>query len=1288
MPGGILQLISKNIEDSILVGDPEITLFKTIYKRHTNYSKYEHKINFESNINFGSDMHLKLKNYGDLLSNLTLVLDLPEIFVYYPLMTRYATQKLLNNYNINVSFMSNNDEPINNNELENISVLIDNKIFETQQIIDKLNNIIDVIEVEFDPDINVVVLLMNINDYYDEFIKALMNFENNNFFFTFITALIKDNVTPIELVTCDILQMALFHKIREYDDNWEYFLKTIPGSYISDIYKFISNVEFGIYNCTISQNNLTIFNSTIDNIYENLKNLPNIISQQYVNYKSIDSYKIYYNFLSSIKYNIREKSELEQTRINIVESMLINIKNNYSNLINTFTSLINKHNVILLKQIRTQQGANMYNVSSSFVNLSEINNNIIDDKISKYFEYDHDNQYELILNKYINVNFNSLLKAYLNILQDTLFSEYFKNDINTLWKRLSISTIMIVPQLITDHEELDSICLLNFIPLIVIEDAQKLLLDYVENIDGFGGTLYTSLETLLNSEIPNLIVLIKQHIFLSTDELTELVTVAKFNKKSSNDILLLCVAKQNIYINNKPIPLHISDVFKLILANFILINNISDIVVVDCLNLIVDSFCVSEIPLYSQYKKKYRIYDNGITDYVPVADCAGLIWTKISDQINKKFNIFYNNILNNNYFENNIGIEFNNYVTEICFSNTSLISNVYKIIENNYTYIDYAKLSSDVIYYNDITVNNIINYLTSKQSINDDFYQKYNSYKKILRVKNIMLKYSHFEKTQIIFDKMSLLIRHNDYFGYNNDVDDKLDIFLLGSINSLSNYLTAENVVHNFKNDFLLMLSGNTNPYQQNSFLYEWYNDNDVSNLSQQFKNDTELYLDDLCNNLSSTDLYKAISLLYNKFNGLKNDNDVFNYIKYLLMIKTQHVSNFIFSFEKYNSIKLLYEHIYEHFNKKLNDNKSMLSEIDNTDPDDLLNNLNNNKLYTKIKNSMTNTKGKFSWVNWIGHFIIDTMTLKIGDQIIDRHSGEWLHVNRELNKRSENETGYSTLIGNVDVLTSYDTNMKPKYRLYIPIQFWFCKRTESSLPMISLFLTETNINVKLKDLSSVAKWDKNCVFNKTPEINGFIIAQYIYIDTLERELITKNKHEQLIEITQCLNDEFVNINDLTINNDIYFYEKKLHFSNLCKEIIWTIQDINLINLKQYSVFGYSIDNKNKSIVTKIKIQFNGKDRETYKDSEYYTFCVPYKTHTSLPNIGTYVYNYALFPENIQPSGCVNMSRIDKVALLMQIDDNYIIDMIENNKNFKITAYSVGYNILRIMSGMAGLAFN
>jgi hypothetical protein len=106
--------------------------------------------------------------------------------------------------------------------------------------------------------------------------------------------------------------------------------------------------------------------------------------------------------------------------------------------------------------------------------------------------------------------------------------------------------------------------------------------------------------------------------------------------------------------------------------------------------------------------------------------------------------------------------------------------------------------------------------------------------------------------------------------------------------------------------------------------------------------------------------------------------------------------------------------------------------------------------------------------------------------------------------------------------------------------------------------------------------------------------------------------------------------------------------------------------------------------VVTAKLQLNGQDRFSEREGSYFSWVVPYQCHTRTPDEGINVYSFALRPEEHQPSGTCNFSRIDNATLQLVLSNATV----EGTKTAKVRVYATNYNILRIMSGMGGLAYS
>jgi hypothetical protein len=281
------------------------------------------------------------------------------------------------------------------------------------------------------------------------------------------------------------------------------------------------------------------------------------------------------------------------------------------------------------------------------------------------------------------------------------------------------------------------------------------------------------------------------------------------------------------------------------------------------------------------------------------------------------------------------------------------------------------------------------------------------------------------------------------------------------------------------------------------------------------------------------------------------------------------------------------------------------------------------------------------------------------------------------------------------DILSNKDTT------LYIPLEFWFCRNVGLSLPLIALQYHEVKVKIEFEQKS-------NCIITNTidgniPNItNASLWVDYIFLDTDERRRFAQLSHEYLIEQLQFTGSETLN----TGTNRI-----KLNFNHPCKELIWVAKskgafkkdrwyDYNLYNASSGELISMSstsnyilgVDPESASFKNPLKsaiLQLNGNDRFAVREGLYFTHVQPYQHHTNVPvNNPINVYSFALKPEEHQPSGTLNMSRIDTATLMIEAES---LDTTITSANYSydgINIYAVNYNVLRILSGMGGLAYS
>lgn len=383
-------------------------------------------------------------------------------------------------------------------------------------------------------------------------------------------------------------------------------------------------------------------------------------------------------------------------------------------------------------------------------------------------------------------------------------------------------------------------------------------------------------------------------------------------------------------------------------------------------------------------------------------------------------------------------------------------------------------------------------------------------------------------------------------------------------------------------------------------------------------------------------------------------------------------------------------------------------------------------------------------WVENVGHFLIKQVELEIGGQKIDTHYGDWLEIWSQLTVPAEKRMGYLEMIGEdpVDIFNRltglqsdlYDTDIEGR-TLYIPLQFWFCRNIGLSLPLIALQYHEVKVNVAFQNFSNLVLGSAVPVNNNTLSETSLWV-DYIFLDTEERRRFSQVSHEYLVEQVQ-FNSASISPNNHrtgTLNSSTV----RLSFNHPVKELIWVIKNNgtyytepcnytavraldslvqrsatsvgaleNLGGIRTQSQLleligqGCCAPPGSVNPVCTAQLLLNGQDRFGTRIGEYFNW---YQTrrHTCIPaSPGINVYSFSLFPEQHQPSGACNFSRIDNAYLVLT--SAVFIDAEDDRQNYPgvhetqqaynstsstVMVYAVNYNVLRVTSGMAGLAYN
>ena len=284
------------------------------------------------------------------------------------------------------------------------------------------------------------------------------------------------------------------------------------------------------------------------------------------------------------------------------------------------------------------------------------------------------------------------------------------------------------------------------------------------------------------------------------------------------------------------------------------------------------------------------------------------------------------------------------------------------------------------------------------------------------------------------------------------------------------------------------------------------------------------------------------------------------------------------------------------------------------------------------------------------GHSIISDVELEIGGQKIDKQTGTWMETWAQLTELNVQRTEQSIAAADGTLFQKLSgaggtlaTTSNGMIKIYVPLQFWFCRNPGLSLPLIALQYHEVKVVLNIGDIvaGTIKLW-----------------VDYIYLDTDERRRFAQVSHEYLIEQVQ----------EQSFTGDSNGKTNDLNFNHPVKELI--VSGANTTMASPITTAG-----------TTMGLKLNGHERFAVQDWKYFSRAQVWQYHSGFGGVtvdsGIGVYSFALKPEEHQPSGTCNFSRIDNAQLYFSA-----------NPDAAGTIFAVNYNVLRIMSGMGGLAYS
>jgi hypothetical protein len=338
----------------------------------------------------------------------------------------------------------------------------------------------------------------------------------------------------------------------------------------------------------------------------------------------------------------------------------------------------------------------------------------------------------------------------------------------------------------------------------------------------------------------------------------------------------------------------------------------------------------------------------------------------------------------------------------------------------------------------------------------------------------------------------------------------------------------------------------------------------------------------------------------------------------------------------------------------------------------------------------------------WAAERAIKDVTLSIGGQQIDKHYQRWFRLYSEIYLSEDKRNQWAKM-----------TTGAASTSLYMPLIFFFNRNPGLALPLIALQYHEVRLDFDLTD--EFETYTDGSTFR--------VFGNYYFLDTEERRRFAQKGHEYLIEQVQHTGTDTV--------TSAGVISKRLSFNHPVKELVWCFSPNNnkgsnlwnftsntgatevilesapansdslgssncfvptsLIGVPVLAVGGnggsHGIREEGAGSSTmsvgpldKFKLVLNGQDRFKEMDGNYFNKVQSYQHHSGNPMPGIYTYSFALKPEEHQPTGTCNFSRIDNAQVSVTMKDAA--------DSTTMHLFATNYNVLRVQSGLGGLAFS
>jgi hypothetical protein len=315
-------------------------------------------------------------------------------------------------------------------------------------------------------------------------------------------------------------------------------------------------------------------------------------------------------------------------------------------------------------------------------------------------------------------------------------------------------------------------------------------------------------------------------------------------------------------------------------------------------------------------------------------------------------------------------------------------------------------------------------------------------------------------------------------------------------------------------------------------------------------------------------------------------------------------------------------------------------------------------------------------WVNAVGFAVCQRCQFSIGGQVIDTQFNHFLNMWEELSGQSGKLL--EEMIGKRYTTAALVRDAQRPQYLYVPLPFYFTRDAGDALPLVSLQFHSFQVNIQLAPIEKLIQIsDKNVQVVRAADgsllskndCSAVLDTTYVYLDMAERDAFAAGSFQQVMVQTQQYSFSSSKSSTITAN---------LNFNHPTIELIWAVQRKCMVDRGNY--FNYSgafgLDP-----ITRVSLSLNSIKRFD-RNATFFRLVQPYQHHTRIPKSFVYCYSFALLPETTQPSGSVNLSRIDSIELQLCLQPAI------QNEDVACYVFARSWNVLRYKDGLGGLMYS